>query len=128
MGKVQMHIHTLGNDLPNGHPGIQRGIGILKYDLGPVLKVQQFPALQAGNVSAVKEDLSGRGGVQPQERAAAGGLAAAGFPHQTQSLSPADGNVHTVYGLQLPLPVYGEVFAKVFGLDEIFAHSCFLRS
>ena len=107
-----VHIQRLADDVRHGHPGIQGGIGILK-DHGGLFSVFGNVSWR-DNLPAVKPDFSVRRLVQVQQGAAHGGLAAAGFPHETQGLAPADGKGHIVHRLQGLGRKHAGIDAKVF--------------
>ena len=99
LGGVHLvYVQRLGDDVGDGHTGIQRGIGVLENH-GAFLAVLQN-VLLGYNLFAVEEYFTGGGLIQVQQRTPNGCLAAAAFAHQTQGLPPVDGEGHIVHSLQ----------------------------
>ena len=93
-----MDIQGLTDDVGDGHAGVQRGIGILE-DHGGLLA--EFLDVGGGlQLFAVIPDLAAGGLIQVQQRAAHGGLAAAGFAYQTQCLALVDAEGYAVHRLE----------------------------
>ena len=147
-GTEFVDVDGFSHNVPNGHPGVQAGVGVLKDDLhlppvgqhiqggllacfGVAVPVQHRPALLVleGAFAAVKDhltvvdDAAVGGLVQAEHGAAHGGLAAAGFPHQAQGLPLADKEGNVVHRLDIPLvgamSPGGEVLLEVLYLDEV---------
>ena len=116
-GIGKMHLHALLYDRRNGHAGIQTGIRILKDHL---VHFQVVPLLRLGHgilVLPVIKHFSGGLLVYAQQGAAAGGFAAAGFPHQRKGLSLTDLKTDIVYSLYHS-PFAGEVPAQALHLIQ----------
>ena len=93
-------LQPLGNDLLDGHPGVQGGNGILEDHLHIPRQVPLvLLAHPAGNAPAVEVDLAAGGVVQADDGAARGGLAAAAFAHQAEGLPPVHLEGHVVHRL-----------------------------
>ena len=90
-----VNVQGLGNDVGNGHARVQRGIGVLK-DHGR-LGAELFEVALGLHGFAVVIDLAARGLIELQNRAADGGLAAAGFADQTEGLTLFDEEGHVVH-------------------------------
>ena len=60
--------------------------------------------------------------MEPQHRAAQGGLAAAGFAHDAQGFSFVNRQTDSVHGVELLLLAYVEIFGEILHLDEWTAH------
>ena len=127
-GVELVHVQRLTDDVGDRHAGIQRGVGILK-DHGGLL-AELLDVLLALDGLAVEDHLSGGGLVQVQNRAAHGGLAAAGLAHQAQRLALVDGEGDVIHGLEglgaEEAHVDIEVFLEVLDLNErailVFRH------
>ena len=123
VGAQLVDVQRLADDVLHRHAGVQRGVGVLKHHLH-LLAVGQHIFLHLGAQHrlavgvhlqaavlvilfaavkqhlAVKSDSAGSGIVQLEQRAAHGGLAAAGFAHQTQRFAGTDGKGNIIHGLQ----------------------------
>ena len=78
--------HALGYTLPDGHPGVQGGKGILRDHLQRTPKPTQLMFRGAGDVLAVKDDLASGDVVVAHNTVAHGRLAGAGLAHDAQGL------------------------------------------
>ena len=87
----------LRNDVKHAHPGVQRGIGVLKnhLDIGPD-HVQLFPG-HFGDLMSFKVDLTAGFFQQPDNGVAGGGFSAAGLAHDTQRLTRTDRKADIIY-------------------------------
>ncbi len=74
------------------------------------------------NFLSFEKDLPGGLVIELEQRAAAGGFAAAGFAHQAQRLAGADIKGYVVHRFQSAFAAGGKVFTEVFHLYHIFAH------
>ena len=124
-GKLKVDIHALGDDLADGHTGVQGSVGVLEDDLRVLFELQQFFAVQVGDILPVELDGTGGGVVELDEGTAAGGFTAAGLAHQAQGLAAADGQVDVIHGFQGLFGASLKVFAQVGGFDDIFREGCF---
>ena len=112
----------LSDDVPDGHTGVQRGVGVLKdhlHFLPPGLKL--FLG-HMGDVLSVQDDLPAGGVVDTDDGPGAAGFAAAGFPHQTQGLSPGDGKGDVIHRVDDFFPVDPEILREVFHLQNMLCH------
>ena len=111
-------VQPFGNNIRNGHPGVQAGVGVLVDDLHFSGQRHPFFGGQAGDVPALKEDATVRGGIQTDDGPAQGGFSAAGFAYQAQghSLLDAEGNI--IHGLQPGFAVDFKVFLQVFHFQK----------
>ena len=78
---MHMNAHALGDDFGDGHAGVQGGIRVLENHLSVFLKGKQLLAPQMRNFLSFEKDLPGGLVIELEQRAAAGGFAAAGFAH-----------------------------------------------
>ncbi|MFO7848530.1 MAG: hypothetical protein R6V67_01100 [Spirochaetia bacterium] len=112
--------------LPHRHPGIERGIGVLKNDLHPPPQLLEPAVGQAGQVFAGEPHLPTGGRQQGQEHAAQGGFAAAGLPHQPQGFPFLQGQVHLLHSLEgrppAPGPGQAKVAAQILSGDQGLGH------
>ena len=74
-------------NVPDLHFRVEGSVGVLKYHLDILAVLTQGLAFQFGDVLPTIEDFSLAGRVQRHQKAHKGGLSAAGFSHQTQSLA-----------------------------------------
>ena len=94
-----MHQHGLDEHLLNGEARIERGVGILKYDLHSLAKRQHFIGRQMLQVIVSKTNGSGSGINQFNYGTASGGLATSRFTNQAQRLPAMNLEVNTIDGL-----------------------------
>ena len=94
-----MHYHSLAYDPLNRKSWIKGAIGILKYDLHALAVGEHGVGVEGGEVRTVVSDGTGGGPNEAENGPADGGLAAAGFSHETEGLSFGDGEVYAVHGL-----------------------------
>ena len=133
-------VKTLGDNIVNGGAFVQGSGGILEdhLDIADHLAVKTMGNL-AGNPNALVKNLTGGTGIDPDDGAANGGLAGAGFTNQREGLSLVDvkggiadgferlvalaeGDVHIFQGHQHLFAGFGVNGAM---LREMFC-SCFL--
>ena len=96
-----LHAKRLRNDLFNGHPRIERGIGILKYDLSLASKAPQGARIQRSHVRAVEDDLP-RGRFHETEKCAPDRrFAGAGFARQSEDLPRLDHKADIIDGAHM---------------------------
>ncbi len=106
-----MDVHPLLDNGANGHAGVQARVGVLENHLVPALESLGLRLGQFAQLSAFIEDGTAGFGINPQQGAAAGGFAAARFPHQAKgfALENIKGHVvhrfdgFTVFGGEIPL-------------------------
>ena len=120
-----MDIQRLADDVGDRHAWVQGRIGILKDHGGLFAELLDIGwGLQ---LFSVIPDFAAGGLIQMQDRAANGGLAAAGLAHQTQRLSLVDAEGYAVHRLERfgleHTYVDIEVFFQVFDFNQrlIFA-------
>ncbi len=82
-----MDLQRFGQDLSRRHPGVQRGVRILKNHLHPAAHAPQGPAFEFGQLHAVQENPACSGTLQLQDGPPGAGLAATALSHQPQCLS-----------------------------------------
>ncbi len=97
-GVEVVDIQRLGDNVADGHAGVQGRVGILE-DHGGLLAefLQGFLGI---DFLPVIDDLTGCGLIQMQNRAADGRLAAAGLADQTQGFAAADREGNIVHRLE----------------------------
>ena len=123
IGQVIVHRHTFGDDLGNGHAGVQRRVGVLEDHLSPFFQIQQSLPLDVGHILSIEEDLTGSGGIKLQNRTAAGGFTAAGLAYKSQCFAFGNGEGHIVHGFQRALFTRREILAEVFDFNQILTHA-----
>src|SRR5262249_37515510 len=89
----------LAYDRTDRHARIERGIRILKNDLHVAAQGPQLRSVERCDVRTLKPPLARGRLSQAQDTAPGGGLAAAGFAHQTQGLPRAYLEAHVVDGV-----------------------------
>ena len=93
-------VYALGHDIHHLHPGIQGGVGILEHHLRPAGELLvNGGGLLAVHHMAVKDHMAVGGGIEANDGAAQGGLAAARLTHQAQGLTLVDVEGHVIHGL-----------------------------
>ena len=117
-------IHALGDDIADGHAGVQGSVRVLEDHLSLPLIGEQLTAFQGVNVLAPVEHLSIGLVVHAQAGAAAGGLTAAGLAHQAQRLALTDAERNVVHRVQGAAMAEIEVFFQV----ADFQHNIILHS
>ena len=97
-------------------------MGILKNELHPGPERTDLLAAQMGYVLVHEVDLALGRFDQFQGQASGGGLAAAGFTHQTKGFALEYGKVQTVHRFQPQLFVgfYFEIFFQIFNFQDFF--------
>ena len=126
-----MGLQGLLQQLPHRHTGIQGGIGVLKDQLHIPALLPHGLFLQGAQILTIEIDMSGGGFDQPQDRAARGGFAAAGFAHQAECLLLPDLKGDVFYGMDVAhgfsddSPLNGEVGLEVLHVqdDIVSAHA-----
>ena len=113
-----MNVNALGNDIRHGHSGIQRGIGILKYDLRIFLKGVLFASGHPVHILAPVEHLSIGFIIQAQNNTPAGGLSAAGLAHQSNGLPFVDVKGYVVQRLDHFLMAGIKILLQIFHLNK----------
>jgi hypothetical protein len=86
------------DNLSRSHARVQRGIRILKNDLHVASRESKFLPRVLEDVRSAEPHLSRGGFDEPEDAAAGGGFAAAGFPHEAERLTFFDGEGHVVNG------------------------------
>ena len=113
----------LGDDVPDGHPGIEGGVGVLEDHLHLAAPGLELLLGHAGDVLAVQHDLPGGGVVHADDRPGAAGLAAARLAHQAQGLPSADGEGHPVHRVDHGVPPRLEVLGQAGDFQNAIAHT-----
>jgi hypothetical protein len=86
------------DNLSRSHARVQRGIRILKNDLHVASRESKFLPRVLEDVRPAKPHFSRGGFDEPEDAAARGGLAAAGFPNKAERLTFVDRECHVVNG------------------------------
>ena len=102
--------HGLGNGILDGHPGIEGSVRVLENDLHFGAQFTQFSLAHSGDFPAVQKDLALGGLRQPQNGAAQGAFAAAGFTHHAQGAAGADPQIDAVQSMEGHAGTGGEIF------------------
>jgi hypothetical protein len=87
-------VERLGDDLPDPHAGIQRGVRVLEHELKVAAQDAELSALDGAEIGPVEQDLTARRDLEPDPHAAKRGLAAARLADQPERLAAADPQVH----------------------------------
>lgn len=107
----------LGEDLADGHAGVERGVGVLKDDLHAAAEGAEMAGGGVGNVGAVEVDRAAGGLDEAKHHAGDGAFAAAGFADDAEGLSAMDGEADVLDdGRFAVLP------GEIFGDDERPGH------
>ena len=122
VGAEVVYVERFADYVLGSHAGIQRGIGVLEHHLhlgAHLMNVLfcDFLALKAHGAAG--------GVVQVKQRAAYGGLAAAGLTYKTQCLAGLYAEGYVVNGLErhvLEAGAHLEILFQMFNFYEIFAH------
>src|SRR6266513_199703 len=121
-------LQRLADDVPDGHPRVERGIGVLEDDLHVPAQPAQLFLAELEDVPSLEERLPGRRLLEPQDHPARRRLAAAGLSHEPEGLALADEKADVVDGLDGPhLPLEDEalgdriVFPEVPDLEQDLA-------
>ena len=96
-----MQLERLAQDLADGHPRIERGVGILKDDLRLAAEAAELLGIHRQQIAAFEADAAGVGLDQPQHQPAHRRLAAAGLADQRQRLAGLDNKTHAVDGVDM---------------------------
>ena len=120
LGKSHI-LQGLCNNLPHREPRIQRGEGILEYQLHLRPHMPQRLAVQGGNVRAVKGDCAGGGRNQVQNHPPQGGFAAAGLTHQRQRLTLVNFQGDIIHCLYRAVGTF-EILFQVLRFQKNLAH------
>ncbi len=108
-------LKRLADNAQHTHPGIQRGVGVLKHDLHIPAHPSQPPARQAEHVCSLEEYLPTCGLDKTQETTSNCGLSAAGLTHEAKGCPAPD-----VEGYAIHRPHDARVSSKKSsGLDEV---------
>ena len=91
--------HRLSERLLDGEAGVERGIRILKNNLHPFAQRQHRAGIEAGDFLAGKLHATAGGCHEIQNRSAGGGLATAGFAHETERAPARNGEADPVHRL-----------------------------
>ena len=87
--------------------------GVLEDDLHLALAFLPQVRGRVVDVVPVEEDAARGGRIQAHDGPGQRGLAAAGLPHQTEHLAPADGKVEPVHGPDGQAPAGTEVQTQI---------------
>ncbi len=91
----------LGQDVAHLHARVQRGERVLEHHLHAPPQRPQLPGRQVVDALAVQIDFAVGDRIEPQDRLADGGLAAAGLAHQRQGFAAVDRERHAVHRVDL---------------------------
>ena len=93
-----VHQQRFGDDLAHGHARVERAVRVLEDDLDGAAQGAERAAVHGSEASAADADLAGGGGLERQQQAADGALAAAGFAHEAEGLARGDGEADILDG------------------------------
>jgi hypothetical protein len=119
-------LERIGEDVLDGHPGVQRGGGVLEHHGDGTAEFLAHGGVAFDGRFTVEEDLPGGGRLQAHQHRGQRGLAAPGFTHDANGFAAADGEVHPVDGLddvgaEKAASACAVVDFDVFELDDRFA-------
>src|SRR5207237_6498467 len=83
-------LRRLADDVPDGHPRVERGIGVLEDDLHVPAQPAQLFLAELEDVPSLEERLAGRRLLEPEDHPAGRRLAAAGTSPARDVLARAD--------------------------------------
>ena len=93
-----MKIHSLTDDIHNGHTGVERCIGVLEDHLDLLAVGHQFFAVEAADVCAVIDYVAAGGLVKSGDGTADSGLTAAGLTNKAESFAAEDMEADIIHG------------------------------
>jgi hypothetical protein len=99
-----VHDERLGNDLPDGHAGVEAAGGVLEDDLHVAPEAAEPGRARSDDVHAIEDDRAGRGLDEAQDRPPDSGFARARLAHQTEGLAGGKVEGNAVHGPDLPGP------------------------
>ncbi len=127
-GVEAVNVHGIGKDLVHGHPGIERGIGVLEDELHfPPDPAQGLPP-HVRHVLAPEPDRASRHRRQPGDGHSRSGLPATRLAHDPQRLALVQMKVDPVHrvdvanGAGQDALLDGKVNLEVLGADERLGH------
>ena len=91
-----MGLDGLADDVPHTHTRTEGTVGVLEHHLHLAPVVHQPLAIELRDVAPRKRDGASGGFLGGQDELRGGGLAAAGFPHQAQSLALVNGEADPI--------------------------------
>ena len=97
LGTHAMNGHGLGDDLADGHTGIERSIGILEDELHLATHVLDLMLAHLGNVFTLEEHLTGGRLGQAHDGATRRGLTATRLTNQTKGLARINLERNVIY-------------------------------
>ena len=107
----------LGEDLADGHAGVEGGVGILEDDLHAAAEEAHLRGFGGGERLAGEEDFA-RGGLdEVEEHAGYGAFAGAGFAYQAEGFAGVDGEADVVDDAD-GAGAGGVVFGQIAGFEE----------
>ena len=104
LAELRVLVERLGDDRADGHARVEARLRVLEDHLHLRPQRPQRAALEPGDVAALELDRAGGRIVEPQDRAAGGGLAAAGLADEPERLALADLEADVVDRLDLADP------------------------
>ncbi len=109
-----VHAQGFGDDLADGHARVQRGVGVLKYDLHVAPAAAQGGGGESAQVLAVEADAAGGGLQQAQREAGGGGFATAGLADQGEGFAWGDVKRDAVHRADAS----GEMLGQVLDVEQ----------
>ncbi len=101
-GHPPLPLQRLPDNLADGHPGIQGGVGVLEDDLHFFPEGMEPFLVHMGHILPLVEDLASGALLKVQHGPAQGGLAAAGFPYHAQGGSLLNLEADIVHRMEIP--------------------------
>src|SRR5919108_758423 len=97
-----VHLERLGDDVPDRHAGVERGVRVLEDDLHLAPHAPEILALQRGELLAHEAHGAGRRADELEDRVAGGRLPRAGLAHEAERLALGDLEADAVDRLTWP--------------------------
>ena len=88
--------HGFADNIADGHSRVEGSVGVLKNHLHSLPEWEHVNRVERSDVLAVKDYASSCGIVESDDGASGGGLAAAGFADESESLSLLNGEANAV--------------------------------
>ena len=119
VGHDPVHAERLGQDLADGHPGVERAVGVLEDHLDPAPEGPEGGLVERREVLAFEEDRPARRPLELQDAPPRRRLAAARLADEAEGLAAADREAHPVHRADHPGGAAEQAGAHVELLDEL---------
>jgi hypothetical protein len=101
-GDQMMDSQGFPDDIPHSEPGVQGRVGVLEDHLYFGAELDHFSGVELADVRPLEENLPGGRLVQTEKASPDGGFAAPRLAHQPESFPLADGETHSIHGVNIP--------------------------